>query len=90
VPLDRRRVAPIDLIDRAGVSDEVGDALLNLSGPYGPALAAVLAHEENNIGGVEATGLAQFEVAHAYLDAVADALGTVTSLSGQGGMGAVG
>ena len=84
------RIAPVDLIERAGVSDDVGNALLTLSGPFGSALAAVLAHEENNIGGVEVTGLAQFDVAHAYLDAVADALGTVTSLAGHGGMGAVG
>jgi len=79
------RIAPADLIARTGVSDDVGDALLTLSGPYGPVLAAVLAHEENDIAGVEATGLAPFDVAHAYLAAVADALGTATSLSGSNG-----
>lgn len=81
------RIAPVDLIRRSGVSDDVGNAVLNLSGPFGPVLAAVLAHEENDIAGVEATGLAQFDVAHAYLDAVAGALGTVTSLSDLDGRG---
>ena len=73
---------PADLIARTGVSDDVGDALRTLSGPYGPVLAAVLAHEENDLAGVEATGLAPVDVAHAYLDAVVDALGTATALSG--------
>ncbi|MGV8968438.1 MAG: EAL and HDOD domain-containing protein [Cellulomonas sp.] len=75
------RLPPLMLIERTGVSDEVAEALLELSGPYGPTLAAVLAHEENNPKGVEATGLSPFDVAHAYLAAVADALGTATSLS---------
>ena len=84
------RIAPAALVERTGVSDDVGNAVLSLSGPYAPVLAAVLAHEENDIAGVEATGLAQFDVAHAYLAAVADSLGTVMSLSELGGPGAVG
>ena len=75
------RVAPSDLIARTGVSDDVRDALLALSGPYGPALAAVLAHEENDIAGVEATGLAPLTVANAYLTAITDALATARLLS---------
>ena len=71
-----------ELISRTGVSDDVGDALLSLTGPYGLVLGAVLAHEENDIVGVEATGFAPLEVARAYLAAVADALGTATALSG--------
>ncbi|RYV50037.1 EAL and HDOD domain-containing protein [Pengzhenrongella frigida] len=76
------RIAPAVLVARSGVSDDVGQALLSLSGPYGPTLAAVLAHEENDHAGVEASGLSPFDVARAYLAAVADALGTATSLSG--------
>ena len=78
-------VAPAELIARTGVSHEVGNALLTRTGPYGPVLAAVLAHEENDTAGVEATGLAPFDVARAYIDAVADALGTATALLGTGG-----
>ena len=76
------RIDPTNLIARTGVSEEVGDALLTLVGPYGPVLGAVLAHEENDIEGVEETGLDPFTVAHAYLDAVAEAVATATALSG--------
>ena len=79
------RVSPVDLIARTGVSDDVGAALLTRSGPYGPVLAAVLAHEENDIAGVQATGLDPLAVARAYLAAVADALRTATVLSGPEG-----
>lgn len=75
------KIEPAELIARTGVSDEVAAAVTTQSGVYGPVLAAVLAYEENDSVAVEATGLAQFDVAHAYLDAVTDALGTVTSLS---------
>ena len=75
------QVDPAELIARAGVSDDVGDAILTQYGPYGPVLAAVLAHEENDFSGVEATGLAPFSVANAYLTAVAAALTTTTSLA---------
>ncbi|WP_407344580.1 EAL and HDOD domain-containing protein [Pengzhenrongella phosphoraccumulans] len=78
------RIAPAMLVERAGVSDDVGQALLTRSGPYGQVLAAVLAHEENDLAGVEASGLSTFDVAHAYLAAIADALGTATTLSGAG------
>ncbi|HEY8721998.1 EAL and HDOD domain-containing protein [Pengzhenrongella sp.] len=77
------QIAPADLVARTGVSADVGDALLTMTGPYGHVLAAVLAHEENDIAAVEATGLESFDVAHAYLAAIADALGTATSLAGQ-------
>ena len=75
------RVAPADLVARTKVSDDVGDALLTLTGPYGPVLAGVLAHEENDIAGVEATGLDPCFVANAYLAAVADAHDTAEALS---------
>lgn len=75
------RVEPERLIARTGVSDDVARAMLAQAGPYGPVLAAVLAHEESDISGVEASGLAQADVSHAYLGAVADALDTVASMS---------
>ncbi|RYV51658.1 EAL and HDOD domain-containing protein [Pengzhenrongella frigida] len=76
------QVAPADLVAHTGVSDDVGDALVSLSGPYGPVLAAVLAHEENDVAGVEATGFAPGDVARAYLDALADAHATAAALVG--------
>jgi len=76
------RVAPADLVARTGVSDDVSDALLTLSGPFGPALSAVLAHEENDDAGVGATGLDPAAVARAYLGAVADAHAVAASLTG--------
>ena len=63
------------------MSDDVADALLTKYGPYGAVLGAVLAHEENDVSGVEATGLGTVQVADAYLTAVADALATTRSLA---------
>ena len=79
------RVAPADLVARTKVSDDVGDALLTLTGPYGPVLAGVLAHEENDIAGVAATGLDPVRVAGAYLAAVADARATAEALAARQG-----
>ena len=75
-------VEPADLVARAGVSQDVGDAVRTLRVLHGPALAAVLAHEENDFSEVEATGLASFIVANAYLTAVAAARTQASSLAG--------
>jgi c-di-GMP-related signal transduction protein len=74
--------APSELANRTGVSSDVADALRDKTGPYGPVLAAVLAHEENNVVAVEATGLSPRDVATVYLAAVAAAFGIATSLAG--------
>lgn len=74
-------VATTDLVSRTGVSNDVARALNEQTGPYGPTLAAVLAHEENDVEGVRATGLEPYDVAHAYLAAVPEALATATSLA---------
>ncbi len=74
-------IATGDLVSRTGVSSDVAHALNEQTGPYGPTLAAVLAHEENDVEGVRATGLEPFDVAHAYLAAVPEALATATSLA---------
>ncbi len=74
-------IATGDLVSRTGVSSDVARALNEQTGPYGPTLAAVLAHEENDVEGVRATGLEPFDVAHAYLAAVPEALATATSLA---------
>ncbi|WP_147525106.1 EAL and HDOD domain-containing protein [Cellulomonas timonensis] len=74
-------ISTADLVSRTGVSSDVARALNEQTGPYGPTLAAVLAHEENDVEGVRATGLEPFDVAHAYLAAVPEALATATSLA---------
>lgn len=70
-----------DLVLRTGVSDQMSDALLRHEGHHGRVLAAVLAHEENDSDAVAATGLEPWDVAHAYLAAVPQALATATSLA---------
>ena len=69
------------LVAQAGVSRQVVDALRDHEGRHGRALAAVLAHEGNDVAQVAATGLDPFDVARAYLGAVPMALSTVTALS---------
>jgi len=69
------------LITRCGVSDTIAQALRDQTGPYGGVLAAVLAHEENDLDAVAATGLEPWDVAHAYLAAMPEALATATLMS---------
>ncbi len=70
-----------ELVSRTGVSDALSAALLRHEGRLGAVLAAVLAHEENDVARVQATGLEPWDVAHAYLAAVPTALGTATALA---------
>ena len=77
----QQRIDIGSLLSRSGVSPEVALAVVANTGPLGQVLAAVLAHEENDATQVAATGLDPFDVAHAYLDAVAAALSTAMSLS---------
>lgn len=70
-----------ELLARTGVSEAMSAALLRHEGRLGQVLAAVLAHEENDTAGVQATGLEPWDVAHAYLAAVPSALGTATALA---------
>ena len=77
----QQRIGVESLLQRAGVSPEVALALEINAGPLGQALAAVLAHEENDTEQVAATGLDPAVVARAYLDAVPVALSTATALS---------
>ncbi|QTE30377.1 hypothetical protein [Pengzhenrongella sicca] len=71
----------VDALLHDRYQETIGDAIGALRDPYGPALAAVLAHEENDAAGVEAVGFAPVDVANAYLGAVAAALTTTTSLA---------
>jgi EAL and modified HD-GYP domain-containing signal transduction protein len=69
------------LLAKSGVSPELARALEEHTGPLGRALAAVLAHEESDTGGVAAAGFDPFDVARAHLDAVPQALSIASALS---------
>ncbi len=75
------RVDVGSLLADAGVSRQVVAALQGHEGRHGRAIAAVLAHEENDVAQVSATGLDPFDVARAYLAAVPLALSTAQALS---------
>ena len=76
------RLDPLELVGRTGVSTDVADALRDRTGPWGPALAAVLAHEADDAPGVDASGVDPQVVSAAYLDAVTEAFDTATALAG--------
>ncbi|GCD20545.1 EAL and HDOD domain-containing protein [Cellulomonas algicola] len=69
------------IIERSGVSEAIADALRDQTGPLGPVLAAVLAHEENDTAAVVAAGYEPIEVAHVHLAAIPEALATATALA---------
>jgi c-di-GMP-related signal transduction protein len=76
------RHLPIEaLVSRTGVSQEVADALLLHAGELGECLAAVVAHEANDLMGVLAAGRDPHDVSAAYLAAVPEALAIASSLS---------
>ncbi|GIG22604.1 hypothetical protein Cch01nite_33280 [Cellulomonas chitinilytica] len=75
------RVSVDSIIERSGVSADVANALRDQTGPLGPVLAAVLAHEENDTAGVRAAGFEPIEVAHTHLAAIPEALATATALA---------
>jgi EAL and modified HD-GYP domain-containing signal transduction protein len=70
-----------ELVERSGVSAEIGDALRYRSGRLGAVLSAVVAHEKDDDEDAAASGVDMHEVGHAYLDAVAGALTIATSLA---------
>ncbi len=78
----RLRMDPAELVRRTGVSADVGDALADRAGPWGPALAAVLAHEADDPAGVAASGVDPDAVSDAYLGAVSATFATAMALAG--------
>ena len=62
-----------------GVRADRRHALRDQTGVYGPVLAAVLAHEENDLEAVAATGLDPQDVARIYLAAVPEAYSTASA-----------
>jgi EAL and modified HD-GYP domain-containing signal transduction protein len=69
-----------ELVATTGVDDEAARALLDRVGPCGRVLSAVVAHERDDADGVRDTGLSLFAVSRAYLDALGEAMRTVSTL----------
>ncbi|MBU4215935.1 MAG: HDOD domain-containing protein [Actinobacteria bacterium] len=78
---EQRHLAIESLVSRTGVSQEIADALYFHAGQLGSALAAVVAHEANDLMGVLAAGKDPRDVSAAYLAAVPEALSIASSLS---------
>ena len=78
---EQRHLAVETLISRTGVSQEVADALFFHAGPLGESLAAIVAHEANDMMGVLAAGKDPHDVSSALLAAVPEALAIASSLA---------
>ncbi|MCE0534441.1 HDOD domain-containing protein [Kineosporia rhizophila] len=74
--------APHTVAEAAGVTQEVRDALVSGLGGAGTALHAVLAHEQDDDEGVRASGLAPYDVSHAYLESLSESLRLVEEITG--------
>jgi c-di-GMP phosphodiesterase len=59
-----------DILDQVPLADDVKDALLKHTGPYGRILSCVLAYEKADWGNVRIQGLNPVTVVDAYLEAV--------------------
>jgi EAL and modified HD-GYP domain-containing signal transduction protein len=70
-----------ELIASTGVDEEAARALLDRVGPCGRVLTAVESHEHDDADGVRNTGLSLFAVSRAYLDALGEAMRTVSALT---------
>ncbi|HMO09929.1 MAG TPA: diguanylate phosphodiesterase, partial [Actinotalea sp.] len=68
------------VLEVAGVSREVADAIRYGTGPLGPVLRAVLAYERNDAAGVARTGVAAVDVYDAYLRGATEAMATAQAL----------
>lgn len=71
---------PEDTLRSSGVDPVIAEAVLHGEGDVGVALRAVVGHERANPAVVVANGYAPFDVSHAYLDSLREALGTAASL----------
>lgn len=69
------------LLDVAGVSREISDAVRFGTGPWGPVLAAVIAYERNDAMGVSRSGIAHVDVYDAHVSATADAMATAHAIA---------
>ncbi|MFN8074619.1 MAG: HDOD domain-containing protein [Kineosporiaceae bacterium] len=72
----------LTVVEGSGVGPEARQALLDGAGPAGHALSAVLAHEHDDMPGIEAAGLVPFDVSRAYLESLSESLQLVHELTG--------
>jgi EAL and modified HD-GYP domain-containing signal transduction protein len=72
----------LSVVDGSGVGPDARSALLDGVGPAGHALCAVLAHEHDDLAGIEAAGLVPFDVSRAYLESLSESLQLVHELTG--------
>jgi EAL and modified HD-GYP domain-containing signal transduction protein len=77
--------SPQTVAEAAGVTKEVRDALVGVTGGAGTALSAVLAHERDDDAGVLASHLAPYDVSHAYLESLSESLRLVEEITGVAG-----
>ncbi|MDT0165158.1 HDOD domain-containing protein [Actinotalea sp. AC32] len=69
------------IVEKVGVSQTVAAAMRHETGPFGPVLAAVRAHERADALTVVTTGFVPEEVSAVYMQAVADALATARAVT---------
>jgi EAL and modified HD-GYP domain-containing signal transduction protein len=69
------------VLDAVGVSPVVANAILELTGPVGLALAAVLAHERRDPATVAICGYAPVNVSDVYLRCLSEALETARAVN---------
>lgn len=75
------QVPTSQVVSRTGISQEIAAAIEHHTGPYGRALAAVLAQERNDGEAITAVGHDPYDVGHAYLGAVSQALSLASRLA---------
>ncbi|MCL2465998.1 MAG: HDOD domain-containing protein [Micrococcales bacterium] len=80
---DLREVDPAWLAHMAGMSSAATDALVNLHGPVGHALACVRAYEYGDPQVALTLGVDPYQVSRAWLDALTEARGVATALTAQ-------
>ncbi len=77
---DELGAPPALVLDVAGVSRDVSDAVRFGTGPWGPVVTAVVAYERNDAMGVARSGIAPVEVYDAYLRGATDAMATAQAI----------
>lgn len=65
----------------SGLSGRARGGLVERVGPAGSALSAVIAHENDDMNALTATGLMPFDVSRAYLEALSESLTLIHGLS---------
>ncbi len=70
-----------EVAEGAGIGQQARAALLEGAGEAGRALTAVLAHENDDLDAIAATGLAPFDVSRAYLESLSESLTVVHGLT---------